>query len=259
MTLIESSAAFPLFVINVVTILLIVFFGRDRYQQQEAYQFQTARLQTKALIAQMNPHFIYNNLNGIQSTMLLKGEKEANRYIGIFSRLLRKTFEMSTSQKVSLKEEIDYLKNYVILQEMRLNYPIKSSYQVDAALDLETSEIPALMVQPLFENAILHGISPLKKSGELDIRFIRENNTLFIEVLDNGVGRKKAQRFKARIKKKENKFPSATKILVDRIDLYNYMEKTDSEFKLEDRMNAGKLIGTKATLKLPKLIKVKKA
>ena len=163
--------------------------------------------------------------------MLLKGEKEANRYIGIFSRLLRKTFEMSTSQKVSLKEEIDYLKNYVILQEMRLNYPIKSSYQVDAALDLETSEIPALMVQPLFENAILHGISPLKKSGELDIRFIRENNTLFIEVLDNGVGRKKAQRFKARIKKKENKFPSATKIHVDRIDLYNYMEKTDSEFK----------------------------
>ena len=122
-----------------------------------------ARLQTKALITQMNPHFIYNTLNGIQSTMLLKGEKEVNRYIGIFSSLLRKTFEMSTLQKVSLNEEIEYLKNYITLQEMRLNYPIKSTYKIDSALNLDTCEIPALMIQPLVENAILHGISPLKK------------------------------------------------------------------------------------------------
>ena len=76
MTLIENSVTFPLFVSNVMTILLIVFFGRDRTQQQEAYKYQKARLQSKALIAQMNPHFIYNTLNGIQSTMLLKGEKK---------------------------------------------------------------------------------------------------------------------------------------------------------------------------------------
>ena len=81
---------------------------------------------------------------------------------------------------------------------------------------------------------------------------------MFVEVEDNGVGRKKAQKFKARIKKKNNKFPSATKILVDRIDLYNYMEKTAADFKLEDRMIAGELIGTKATLKLPNLIKTEK-
>ena len=258
MTLIESSVAFPLFVSNVVTILLIVFFGRDRTQQQEAYKYQKARLQSKALIAQMNPHFIYNTLNGIQSTMLLKGEKEANRYIGIFSHLMRKTFEMSALEKISLSEEVDFLKNYISLQGMRLNYLIKSRYEIDPALDLEVAEIPALMVQPLVENAILHGISPLKKSGELTIRFIREGSTLFVEVEDNGVGRKKAQKYKARIKKKNNKFPSATKILVDRIDLYNYMEKTAADFKLEDRMEAGELIGTKATLKLPNLIKTKK-
>ena len=110
---------------NVVTILLIVFFGRDRTQQQEAYKYQNARLQSKALIAQMNPHFIYNTLNGIQSTMLLKGEKEANRYIGIFSRLMRKTFEMSALEKISLIEEVEFLKNYISLQGKRLNYLIK--------------------------------------------------------------------------------------------------------------------------------------
>ena len=102
------------------------------------------------------------------------------------------------------------------------------------------------------------GISPLKKSGELTIRFIQKDSTLFVEVIDNGVGWKKAQKYKARIKKKDNKFPSANKILLDRIDLYNYMEKTAAVFKLEDRMKAGELIGTKATLKLPNLIKTKK-
>ena len=70
---IESSIALPLFISNVVTLMLIVFFGRDRYQQEQAYKIQLARLQTKALIAQMNPHFIYNALNGIQSTLMLKG------------------------------------------------------------------------------------------------------------------------------------------------------------------------------------------
>ena len=259
MTLIENSVAFPLFVSHVVTILIFVFFSRDRIQQKEAYTYQKARLQARALIAQMNPHFIYNTLNGIQSTMLLKGEKEANRYIGTFSHLMRKTFEMSALEKISLSEEVDFLKNYISLQEMRLNYHIKSRYEIDPALDLEITEMPALMVQPLVENAILHGISPLKKSGELTIRFIRGGSTLFVEVIDNGVGREKAQKYKAGIKKKNNKFPSATKMLVGRIDLYNYTKKTAADFKLEDRMEAGELIGTKATLKLPNLIKNKKA
>lgn len=100
MTLIEGSTALPLFVSNVVTIMLIVFFGRDRFQQRNAFIHQLARLESKALIAQMNPHFIFNTLNGIQSTMVLKGEEEANRYIGIFSALLRKTLDMSATQNV---------------------------------------------------------------------------------------------------------------------------------------------------------------
>ena len=73
---------------------------------------------------------------------------------------MRKTFEMSALEKISLIEEVEFLKNYISLQGMRLNYLIKSRYEIDPALDLEVAEIPALMVQPLVENAILHGISP---------------------------------------------------------------------------------------------------
>ena len=170
---------------------------------------------------------------------------------------MRKTFEMSALEKISLIEEVEFLKNYISLQGMRLNYLIKSRYEIDPALDLEVAEIPALMVQPLVEKTL--SCTELVRSRNLEnSRFVlSEGRTLFVEVEDNGVGRKKAQKYKARIKKRTINF-SATKILVDRIDLYNYMEKTAADFKLEDRMEAGELIGTKATLKLPNLIKTKK-
>ena len=71
MDVFEGNPALPLLISNVVTIMLIVFFGRDRHQQRNAYKHQLARLEAKALIAQMNPHFIFNTLNGIQSTMVL--------------------------------------------------------------------------------------------------------------------------------------------------------------------------------------------
>lgn len=253
----EGSTALPLFISNVVTIMLIVFFGRDRYQQRQAYKNQLARLETKALIAQMNPHFIFNTLNGIQSTMVLKGEEEANKYIGIFSGLLRKTLDMSALQNVKLSEEIDYLKNYIILQELRLNYPINTTYIVGDELDVDLSEIPALMVQPLVENAILHGISPLKKQGELTIIFKRIKDCLVAEVIDNGIGRKAAQRKKALISIRDSKYPTASKILQERIDIYNYVHETNSEFILEDRLDDGEVIGTKATLKIPQLINIR--
>lgn len=253
---IESSIALPLFISNVVTLMLIVFFGRDRYQQEQAYKIQLSRLQTKALIAQMNPHFIYNALNGIQSTLMLKGEEEANEYVTIFSRLIRKTFNMTALQTISLAEEIDYLKSYISLQEKRLSYPIYTSFYISEHLDKNSSEIPALMVQPLIENAILHGIRPLKKAGELQVNFTDDKTTLIVEILDNGVGRKNSKNFR----KKEieiRELPTATKILQDRIDIYNYVDIAKSEFRLEDRISNGKVIGTRAILILPKLIKIK--
>ena len=121
----EGNVALTLFISNVVTIILIVFFGRDRSRQRMAYKNQIARLESISLKAQMNPHFIYNTLNGIQSVMMLKGEKVANEYIGVFARILRKTLEMSITENLSIKEELDYLRGYITLQNLRLNYPVK--------------------------------------------------------------------------------------------------------------------------------------
>lgn len=85
-----------------MTLLLIVFFGRDRNRQKMAYKSQIAQLEAKSLKAQMNPHFIYNTLNGIQSVMVLKGEQVANEYIGLFAQMLRKTLDFSLAENLSL-------------------------------------------------------------------------------------------------------------------------------------------------------------
>lgn len=74
-----------------------------------AYKSQIAQLEAKSLKAQMNPHFIYNTLNGIQSVMVLKGEQVANEYIGLFAQMLRKTLDFSLAENLSLQEEIEYI------------------------------------------------------------------------------------------------------------------------------------------------------
>ncbi len=246
-----------MFISNVVTIMLIVFFGRDRSRQRMSYKNQIARLESKSLKAQMNPHFIYNTLNGIQSVMLLKGEKVANEYIGVFARILRKTLEMSITENLSLAEELFYLRGYVTLQNLRLNFPVLFLEEVPSLEDQEILMIPPMLIQPILENAIFHGLSPLEDQGQILLKITLHTKTMKIIVEDNGVGRKEAMVNK-KIKEGNEEYMSksiATKILKERIDALNYLYKAKSEFYLEDVIKENKINGTRAVLILPKTIK----
>ena len=154
--------AIPLIVSNFITILLMLFFTKDRSQQEIAFQQQIAKLEAHSLRAQMNPHFIFNALNGVQSVMMLQGEQMANRYLGVFSKLLRFTIEMTNSEMISLEDEIGYLSSYVELQNMRLENGIDFMIDVDSTVELTQCFLPTMMLQPLVENAIIHGVSSLK-------------------------------------------------------------------------------------------------
>ena len=112
----------------------------------------------------MNPHFIFNALNGVQSVMMLQGEQMANRYLGVFSKLLRFTIEMTNSEMISLEDELGYLNSYVELQNMRLENGIDFMIDVDSTVDVTQCFLPTMMLQPLVENAIIHGVSSLKKN-----------------------------------------------------------------------------------------------
>ena len=257
MELFEGNVALPLFISNVVTIMLIVFFGRDRSRQRMAYKNQIARLESKSLKAQMNPHFIYNTLNGIQSVMLLKGEKVANEYIGVFARILRKTLEMSITENLSLAEELNYLRGYVTLQNLRLNIPVRFLEQVPSLEDQEQHMIPPMLIQPIIENAIFHGLSPMNRQGFILITIKLQKKRMKITLEDNGVGRKEAM-INKKLNAEDGEYQPksiATKILKERIDVLNYLYKAKSEFFLEDVIKENNVVGTKATLILPKTIK----
>ena len=169
-----------------------VFFSTR--EKSLSYKNQISLLEAQSLRAQMNPHFIFNVLNGLQSTLIMKDEQEINQYMGHLSNLLRLTLELSKKEAVTLAEEIDYLKSYIELQSLGLNKTL--DYCFDTSIDLKLSEIfiPPLLIKPKVENAILHGIIPSRSKGILVVGFKEIYQGVCITVEDNGIGVEKSKK-----------------------------------------------------------------
>ena len=210
---------------------------------------QVSNLEAKAYRAQMNPHFIFNALNGMQTAMVLGGEEEFNKYITSFSKLIRNTIEMSSVDKISIVDEVKYITNYIQLQGHRLEQKINLIFNIDQYIDQEEVYLPCMMLQPIVENSIVHGIIPKNEKGKIKIDLIQENEMLKVCLTDNGIGRIAA----AKQKEKYAKYKSfATQILRDRIDIFNYYNERKLEFMMEDLYHDdGSAAGTKVTLYVP--------
>ena len=171
----------------------------------------------------MNPHFVFNILNGIQSVLILKSEREINQYLGRFSTLLRKTLEVNERESVSLKEEVEYLKAYLELQKMLLKD--KFDYCFDISIDVEPLklDLPAMLLRPIVENTIIHGISPLKIKGILIIIFKYTSKGLQINIEDNGIGVKASNKKSSLHEKGHNSL--GNRILHKRVKLINENQK----------------------------------
>ena len=211
---------------------------------------QISNLEAHAYRAQMNPHFIFNALNGMQAAMLLHGEEEFNKYITSFSKLICNTFEMSNLDKLSLSDELDYIKNYIALQALRLEKSILTTIHIEDTIDPEATFLPCMMLQPIVENSIVHGL--IKKEGEnkIDIRFTKLEYFLKCRISDNGIGRKAAAAESEKYKKTHKSF--ATQIMKQRIDIFNYYNKYELSFSIEDLYDEkGNPAGTAVNLMIP--------
>ena len=211
---------------------------------------QISNLEAHAYRAQMNPHFIFNALNGMQAAMLLRGEEEFNKYITSFSKLIRNTFEMSSLDRLSLNDELDYIENYIALQALRLEKAIHTTITIDDNIEPDVTYLPCMMLQPIVENAIVHGL--LKKEGEnkIDIHFIKLPYFLKCRITDNGIGRKAAAKQSEKYKKTHKSF--ATQIMKQRIDIFNYYNKHELSFSIEDlHDDKGEPSGTAVSLMIP--------
>lgn len=157
-------------------------------RERAATQKQIQDLQAVALRAQMNPHFIFNCLNAIQG-FIAGGEKlDASRYLARFARLMRGTLDASLDVRISLREEVTMLENYLALEQMRFDRHF--SYQVELAdgLDAFDTTIPPLLVQPFVENAIVHGLTDTSREGRVEVRYQKVEDRLRVTVTDNGIG-----------------------------------------------------------------------
>ena len=199
--------------------------------------------------AQMNPHFLFNALNTIQSYIYSNDKQNASMYISKFSDLTRSILEMSNSETISLEEEIKSLRLYLELEKMRFEDSFDYFINIDSTLQKEQIKIPSMLVQPYIENAIKHGLLHKKTNRILNLNFTKENNVLIISIDDNGIGRKKSQELN-KIKNRQH-----TSFAMDankkRLEILknNFAE---INFEIIDKLSPlGEPLGTKVIIKLP--------
>lgn len=179
-----------LFFIGVITLCLvglIIYFVRKRANlklQKAQQQKEQSKLQLSSIRSQLNPHFMFNALAGIQNLMNTNKIDEANRYLGKFARLTRNVLD--GQELISLAEEKTLIEDYLQMEQLRFGF----SYEItiDKNLNLDNVEIPTMLLQPFVENAVKHGIAELETAGKIEVSFTKENQNLILKVVDNGKG-----------------------------------------------------------------------
>jgi tetratricopeptide (TPR) repeat protein len=172
----------------VVVVLLLGILAFVLYRRKQLkYEKQQAELKQKLLRSQMNPHFMFNTLNAINQYIQTNKGLEASDYLAQYAKLMRQILENSAVEFVSLETEIEFLGNYLDMQQLRFEKSFTYTIEVDKSIDTEQFEIPPMIAQPFIENAIEHGVRGMA-DGEIRIRFSFDNNTLTLTVSDNGKG-----------------------------------------------------------------------
>ncbi len=173
--------------VTLAFILFIILRVRSKRREAKlALNRKMAELELGAVRSRMNPHFLFNALSSIQNLVNGNEIEKANLYLADFGDLVRSILNQSSKNQISLTEEIDTLKTYLDLEQLR--FPFKYSIEVDEKIIPEKIEIPPLFIQPHVENAIIHGLSKLGQDGELRIRFYLKYENLIVMVEDNGEG-----------------------------------------------------------------------
>lgn len=186
---IEEPWAAGLIIFSVLLIITLIFvFLLKRYRKNTLIQAKLAELERSALQAQMNPHFIFNSLNSIQSYIAANENDKANRFLAKFSRLIRAMLNNSRASKISLQEEIDSLRLYLELEKMRFKEKFDFDIVVDDEIIPSELRLPPLLIQPYLENAIIHGLAQKRSQGKINLYYIMDGNHLHVTVTDNGIG-----------------------------------------------------------------------
>ncbi len=208
----------------------------------------------KALKSQMNPHFIFNALNSIQEQFMYGDKLKANEQLSNFTYLTRQILEVSGKKSISLSTEVELLTKYLELENMRFQQDFLYKLNVEEHIDDDYLKIPPMLIQPLVENSIKHGL--MHKTGakilEVDFRLSEDENCILCTVTDNGIGREASAQIKA---VQHESF--STKAIAQRLQLLNPTRTLDEVFSYTDlKDEKGLTAGTKVEMKLPLIFSI---
>lgn len=228
--------------------LLAFAFNRERNMKQTVMQRisrvraerQLEKTEQKVLQLEMNPHFLFNALNNIKGLIATGKSKEARMYLSKFGSIMRTVLNYSKEENITLEQEVEFLQNYLAIEQMA--NPEQFDFEIEISSDLDMQKrIPGMIIQPIVENAIIHGIGPMTKKGQISIRFYRSDEHLFCTVIDNGVG------IKAKQEKQSAHKSYAMQIINERL---NHAGIKESLKIIDLKEEKGNVTGTKVVIKI---------
>jgi LytS/YehU family sensor histidine kinase len=191
------------FMLTGLVVWLLLRARRHRHEEdRQQHLLRMSRLQV--IQGQMNPHFIFNVLGSIQHAILTEKPAEANRLLIRLSRLLRNFLDASVQAssndtagslpEISLRKELELVQDYMAFERMQMNDKFDFVVDVDDELDIDQLHIPPMLLQPLLENAVKHGVSYLEAGGIVALELKEEGEGFIVFIRDNGVGREESKR-----------------------------------------------------------------
>ncbi|MFY7898733.1 MAG: sensor histidine kinase [Chitinophagaceae bacterium] len=218
----------------------------EKLQLEEALQ----RSMLSAIKSQMNPHFLFNALNTIQSYIYTNDKLNASVYLAKFSDLTRMILEMSNKDIVSLSDEIRSLELYLSLEKIRFEDKLHYKLVIDENISVDTTFIPSMLIQPYVENAIKHGLLHKKNDRNLLLSFVRSENGISVTIDDNGIGRKRSEELQKIKQRKHQSF--AVSANQKRLEILNKGLKNNISLMIIDKKTEkGDALGTQVVLHIP--------
>jgi tetratricopeptide (TPR) repeat protein len=205
-------------------------------------------LEQRLLRAQMNPHFIFNSLCAIQDLIMTDKPQKANAFLTRIARLMRNILENSREEYVSLENEVETLKLYLEVQQLRFENGFEYKIEIDRQIDPENISIPPMLAQPCVENSIEHGLLPGRENGRINVSYRLRNGLIMLEITDNGIGRQKAAEISTSVKKQS----ISTKLTEKRLEHFRkILKEKQISYEITDLYKGGTATGTKVVMMLP--------
>ncbi len=220
-------------------LILTLTFSVNRYQKIKAKKKLQKKTtdhklsELKALKAQINPHFLFNALNSIQSFILEDKNNVAEEYLVKYGKLMRKILDHSNELMVTLNDELEALQLYVELEQLRVKQGFEFGVMIDENIDPHTTQVPSMFIQPFIENAIWHGVSKLEGRGKITLEFLQNDDSITVIVKDNGVG------FDTDLTPKSSENPKGVQLVRDRIELLNGSDRLESSLEILSGIGEG--------------------